>query len=267
MFVESDTTVRYDAGAGAPWADACQVPVRLDGQDDWTYLSVPITIVPLDPQPELHPASLTVGPGETATFDLTRMTSWQLREDWDGIQYAFEQAGGAFEVTQEGSILTITGADTAVPGAEDVALVSVTSHPAVPPARLILRVGAAPSTLPQGASVTQQCSQAAGSSCVITVVGGPGEVNPLPRTPLEVVEVRADGSVHRRHASSAHRRRPSWRRGRRIPRGRRAPHRSRSKTHRAAGRTPIATAGCFSICRASPGRLRASCRLPTTTAR
>ncbi len=36
--VASGTTVRYDAGAGAPWADACQVPVRLAGQDEWTYL-------------------------------------------------------------------------------------------------------------------------------------------------------------------------------------------------------------------------------------
>ena len=52
----------------------------------------PITVIPLDPQPELHPASLTVGPGETATFDLTQMTTWQLREDWDGIQYALEHA-------------------------------------------------------------------------------------------------------------------------------------------------------------------------------
>ena len=97
------------------------------------------------------------------------MTTWQLREDWDGIEYAVEQPGPTFTVSQEGSDRSpITGADTAVPGAEDVALVSVTSHPAVASARLILRVGAAPSTLPQGASVTQQCSQAAGSSCVIT---------------------------------------------------------------------------------------------------
>ncbi|WP_243075601.1 Ig-like domain-containing protein [Microbacterium sp. SS28] len=192
--LESGTSVRYDAGAGAPWADACQVPVRLDGQKDWTYLSVPITVVPVDPQPVLHPASLTVGPGETATFDLTLMTTWQLREDWDGIEYALTHTGSAFQVVQDDNIVTVTGADRAVPGAEEVALVDVASHPDVPSARLILRVGAAPSTLPQGASVTQQCSQAAGTSCAITVVGGPGEVNPLPRTPLEIVDVRATGA-------------------------------------------------------------------------
>lgn len=192
--LESGTVVRYDAGAGAPWVDACQVPVRLPGQDEWTYLSVPIVVHPRDPQPELRPGSITVGPGETATFDLKNMTTWQLREDWEGISYATEHAGTAFEVTQEGSLVTVTGADRAVPGSEEAVLVSVTSHPSVTPARLLLRVGAAPSTLPQGGSVVQQCSQAAGSSCTIPVIGAAGEVNPLPRTPLEVVGVRATGA-------------------------------------------------------------------------
>ncbi|KQP69636.1 hypothetical protein ASF40_17425 [Microbacterium sp. Leaf288] len=192
--VESGTVVRYDAGSGAPWVDACQVPVRLSGQEDWTYLSVPIVVHPRDPQPELRPASITVGPGESATFDLQNMTTWQLRPDWDGIVYATEHAGTAFEVTQEGSIVTVTGADRAVPGSEEAVLVSVTSHPSVAPARLILRVGAAPSTLPQGGSVVQQCSQAGGSSCTIPVIGAGGEVNPLPRTPLEVVGVRPTGA-------------------------------------------------------------------------
>ena len=81
-----------------------------------------------------------------------------------------------------------------MPGAEEAAIVSVTSHTAVAPVRLILRVGAAPSTLPQGGTVTQQCSQATGSSCTISVIGASGEVNPLPRTPLDVIDVRATGA-------------------------------------------------------------------------
>ncbi|GAA2002218.1 Ig-like domain-containing protein [Microbacterium ulmi] len=193
--VESGTTVRYTAGAGAPWVDACLVPVRLAGQDDWTYLSVPIIVRALDPQPVLKPASLVVGPGETVTYDLADLTTWQLqREDWGGIRYAVDFAGSAFSVSLDGSTVTVTGADRAVPGSEEVAMVSVTSHVAVAPVRLILRVGAAPSTLPQGGSVTQQCSQAAGTSCVIPVVGAGGEVNPLPRTPLQVVDVRPTGA-------------------------------------------------------------------------
>ncbi|GAB3603722.1 Ig-like domain-containing protein [Microbacterium aureliae] len=191
--VEAGTVVRYEAGAGAPWSDACRVPVRLAGQEDWTYLSVPIVIRALDPQPELRAASLTVGPGETSTFDLRVMTTWQLRADWQGIEYGLDYGGSAFEVTRSGSTLTITGADRAVPGTDEAAVVSVTSHPAVAPVRLILRVGAAPQALPRGGAVAQQCSQAAGSSCTIAVIGAAGEVNPLPGTPLEVVDVRPTG--------------------------------------------------------------------------
>lgn len=192
--VESGTTVRYDSGAGAPWVDACQVPVRIAGQSDWTYLSVPIIVNALDPQPVLRAGSLTVGPGETATFDLRNMTGWQLREDWSGIRYGLDYSGSAFEVSLSGSIVTVVGADRAVPGSEEAAVVSVTSHAAVAPVRLILRVGAAPSTLPRGGSVTQQCSQAAGSSCTISVIGAAGEVNPLPRTPLTVIAARPAGA-------------------------------------------------------------------------
>ncbi|MFG6503209.1 Ig-like domain-containing protein [Microbacterium sp. P05] len=192
--IESGTRIRYDAGAGAPWSDACQVPVRIAGTEEWTSLAVPVLITARDPQPVLRPASLTVGPGETTTFDLRTMTTWELRDDWDAIQYSADYSGGAFEVSLAGSIVTITGTDRAIPGTENAAVIGVTSHTAVTPARLILRVGAAPSTLPQGGATAQQCSQAAGSSCSITVIGTPGEVNPLPRTPLELVAVRPTGA-------------------------------------------------------------------------
>ncbi|MET0813318.1 MAG: Ig-like domain-containing protein [Microbacterium sp.] len=192
--VESGTIVRYDAGSGAPWADTCRVPVRIAGQDDWTSLFVPITVRPLDPQPELRAGSLTVGPGETHTFDLKAMTTWQLRSQWDDIAYDLAYDGTAFEVTREGSIVTVTGRDAAVPGTDEVAIVSVTSHADVAPVRLILRVGAAPSTLARGGSLSQQCSQAAGGSCVIEVVGASGEVNPLPGTPLQLFAVSDAGS-------------------------------------------------------------------------
>ncbi|MDQ1074406.1 MULTISPECIES: Ig-like domain-containing protein [Microbacterium] len=192
----SGSRVTYEAGTGSPWADACIVPVRIAGTQEWTLLSVPIGIVARDPQPELRPGSLTVGPGETATFDLRNMTSWQLgREDWNSIRYAVEYSGSAFSsVTLDDSTVTVTGADRAVPGTENAAIITVTSHNAVAPARLLLRVGAAPSTLPQGGTTSRQCSQADGSSCTIDVIGADGEVNPLPRTPLEVVGVRPTGT-------------------------------------------------------------------------
>ncbi|HWI31946.1 MAG TPA: Ig-like domain-containing protein [Microbacterium sp.] len=190
----SGTQVRYDAGLGSPWTDACTVPVRVDGQEEWTYLSVPIRIRALDPQPELRPASVTVGPGETAAFALSDMTTWQRDVADTDIAYSIEFASSAFQTRLEGGVLTITADDRAAPGTEQAAIIGVTSHTGVQPARLTLRVGPAPSVLPQGGTIAQQCSQAAGSSCEITVIGAPGEVNPLPRTPLELTAVRATGA-------------------------------------------------------------------------
>jgi hypothetical protein len=192
------TTIRYDAGQGAPWADACIVPVRTTGdgvaRHDWTFLSVPIRIRALAPQPELRAAAVVVGPGETASYDLKTMTTWQGRTDWDHVAYSVTPPGSSFQVVLKGTTLTVTGADTATPGAEDAALIGITSHPGVAPARLVLRVGAAPSTLPQGGTAAGRCTEAAGSSCTITVVGATGEVNPLPRTPLRVVSASADAA-------------------------------------------------------------------------
>ena len=102
---------------GAPWVDACQVPVRIAGQDDWTYLSVPIIVRALDPQPELRAGSMTVGPGETATFDLRNMTTLAAAR-------GLGAASGTPSTTparrsrsrSTGSIVTVVGADRAVPG-------------------------------------------------------------------------------------------------------------------------------------------------------
>lgn len=190
---DAGTLVRYRAGQGAPWADSCRVPVRVAGGTDWTYLSVPIAVSAAEPQPTLSAASLTVAPGETATYDLVRLTGWQSRADWAAIRYQVDDVAASFDVALAGSVLTIVGHDDAVPGAEEYVVVNVTSHAAVAPARLTLRVGAAPPSLPAGGSVVQQCTQSAGASCAVTVVGALGEVNPLAGTSLELVEVRPTG--------------------------------------------------------------------------
>jgi hypothetical protein len=194
---ESGTTVRYDAAEGAPWADACIVPVRIanaPGHQDWTYVSVPIRIRALAPQPELRASALVVGPGQTVAYDLKTMTTWQGRTDWGHVAYAVTPPGSSFDMALKGTTLTITGADTATPGSEDAAIIAITSHPGVAPARLVLRVGTAPSTLPQGGTAAARCSEATGSSCTFAVVGATGEVNPLPRTPLHVVSATAEAS-------------------------------------------------------------------------
>ena len=181
------TGIRYTAGAGAPWTDACLVPVRLVGGDAWTVLAIPVAVTPLTPQPTLAPASLEVAPGDTYVYDLTAMTTW--RGAAEAIQYRIAGTAASFTLTLDGTQLTVRAADNAAPGAVEGVTVEVTSHPGVTPARITLRVGAAPSTLPQGGQLTQTCSQASGSSCAVDVVGASGEVNPLPGTPLQVVSV------------------------------------------------------------------------------
>jgi hypothetical protein len=184
------TKITYTAGEGAPWTDACVVTVRLAGQHEWTTLSVPIAVTALAPVPVLAPASITVSPGDTTTYDLKTLTTWQGRPDWSKIAYSEQYAGRDFTVHRSGAEVTVTAQDAAVPGSEEVAVIGVTSHPGVAPARLILRVGPAPSALPKAGTVAQTCSQADGSSCTIEVIGAAGESNPLPKTPMTLAGVQ-----------------------------------------------------------------------------
>ena len=185
----SGTRLEYRAGRGAPWDDSCIAPVRLAGQGAYTYLSVPIRVTPEVPQPILSAASVTVSPGETVTYDLAKMTSWAGAADQAAVRYATSPEAPDFSVRQDGQRLTIIGNDDAAVGRDEQVTVSITSHQGVVPATLTVRVGPLPSELPSGGTYTKVCSQAQGDSCEITVVGGPGEDNPFPRTPLTVASV------------------------------------------------------------------------------
>ncbi|MFW2512694.1 Ig-like domain-containing protein [Demequina sp. SO4-13] len=187
--VVAGTTLRYTAGTGEPYTDTCLVPVTLSGQEDSTVLPVPIVIIADDPQPILTGASLELSPGDTASFDVARMVSWPPGAAARPVEYTTEYTGQHFEVSRNGTLLTITARDIAVPGRQDAVTVSLPSDPGTRAASLSLEVGPAPSELPKGGTVVQRCSQAEGSSCTITVSGAEGEVNPLPSTPLELVAV------------------------------------------------------------------------------
>ena len=107
------TGIRYTAGAGAPWTDACLVPVRLGGGDAWTVLAIPVAVTPLTPQPTLAPASLEVAPGDTYVYDLTAMTTWRGAAEATRTIYVLE--GGApkpVEVTvgiTDGKLTEVSG--------------------------------------------------------------------------------------------------------------------------------------------------------------
>ncbi|MEV8360172.1 Ig-like domain-containing protein [Microbacterium sp. NPDC076895] len=184
------TTLRYTAGPGAPWNDTCAIQARRVGAQDWTVLTIRFLIEAEAPQPILSAASRTLSPGQTETYDLQQMTTWTGAPNWSSLQFAVEAPGDQFKVSLTGSRLEVTGVDNANPGRTEVVLVRLVSHPDTEPAALTLVVGPAPSTLPKAGTVTQQCSQAGGTtSCEIPVVGVAGEVNPLPGTPLRLASV------------------------------------------------------------------------------
>ncbi len=186
----SGTTVTYSAGHGPPWNDTCVVAVRLATQDHDTVLAVPVRVIPIDPRPELHGAAVALGPGQTTTYDLAQMTTWERHDDRGSLRPAAAYGGDQFEVVQNGTLLTITAKDASRPGRRDGVVITLPDHPDTAAATLTLTVGPAPSALPKGGTASRQCSQADGvTSCAIPVVGTPGEVNPLPRTPLELVSV------------------------------------------------------------------------------
>lgn len=186
----SGTVVTYAAGDGAPWADGCTVSVRIAGTEPWTFLTSPIRVNPKAPQPDLQAAAVTVAPGETKTVDLQQMVTWPGGQVGDPVSLAFDFAGASLQAHAEGNTVTVTAADDARPGTQERATVSATSHDDVEPTSLTFTVGEAPSQLPRGGTASQLCRTTEGSSCDILVVGIPGEMNPLPRTPLELVSVQ-----------------------------------------------------------------------------
>jgi len=189
------TSVRYSAGQGAPYTDTCLVPVLIDGEDDPTVLPVPITIIAEIPQPILTGAAIELSPGDTTTFNLTSMVSWPTGAAARPVQIEAVYRDAMFDVSREGTVLTISARSReAIPGGADAVTVSLSSDPDTAPVSLTLEVGPAPSELPKGATVAQTCSQATGTGCTVSVIGGSGEVNPLPDVPLELVSVSASAA-------------------------------------------------------------------------
>ncbi|MDI2098540.1 Ig-like domain-containing protein [Ruicaihuangia caeni] len=186
----SGTRVEYRAGQGAPWSDSCTVPVRLNGQTEYTDLVVPLTVVPPEPQPELRPASLTHSPAATPIeYDLRQMVEWNGREDWQSLRFIAEYSGDQFTVEQRGATLVLSALDTASPGRENTVAVRLPSHPAAAPALITLKVGPAPTELPKGGTTARECRASEGTSCLIDVIGAPGEANLYRSTPLQLASV------------------------------------------------------------------------------
>src|SRR5690606_30735898 len=154
----------YNADREAPWSDTCTIRVRLVEQNTYTVLSIPINIIPDASVVQLNPLTRTIAPGETQTLELTDMVSWQggLAGEISSLVWQVAQIGGSFEVTASGSTLQVLARADAVPGAQQIANVSV-SGAGESQAALTLRVGEAAPDTPQGATVALQCT--VGSAC------------------------------------------------------------------------------------------------------
>ncbi|MCL2515105.1 MAG: Ig-like domain-containing protein, partial [Microbacteriaceae bacterium] len=188
--ITADGTLTYNAGLRAPWTDACTIEVQTLTQKDFTKIAIPIEITPLQPEPQLRPASLTESPGQPALhYDLAQMVTWLDHEnEIPSMDYAVAYSGTQFTVVRQGSEVVVTAKDDARPGTVEQATVTLPGHPGVT-ATITLKVGPVASQRPAGGSTTLSCSEANGTSCTTTVVGLSDEINAFPGTPLQVVGV------------------------------------------------------------------------------
>lgn len=170
----------YSAGREAPWADTCLVPVRLVGQERWSYIDVPVGIRPAEPQLLLSSIAHTVAPGASADFDLyANMASWEGGREGDprSLEFRTVYSGSAFVVTQKGASLNVEARADARPGTSETVTVSVPQYGG-PSASIRLVVAQAPPDAPRGATFTRQCVVTS-PSCAIDLVGVAGEYDPF----------------------------------------------------------------------------------------
>ena len=179
------TSVTYNAGSGKPFTDSCIVPVRISGTVEYTALSVPIEVIPENPQPELSKRQITVVPGRSynQVFDLWDMTSWYDNEDFSSLDYQYDYSGSSFEIIQDNNELDITAFGASRPGATEIATISISNYPETEPAALTLVVGQSPNDAPIGGTLSKEC-QASDAECVMPISDIVGEFNPYPDRPL-----------------------------------------------------------------------------------
>ena len=186
--VSSGTVIEYSAGSGNPWSDFCDVQVKVTGSNDpFTTIMVPIKVIPTNPEPTLLGRQLTVLPGDenAQTTELKTMTTWEGRTETDknSLQYVFEGGKDLFDISKQGTVLTIKVFPGAKAGESRKVKISIANHPGTAPVYLVLIVGQLPNNLPTGATLTLECGvNDAISSCTTTSAdlnNGPGAYNPF----------------------------------------------------------------------------------------
>lgn len=186
--LESGYTIRYTAGQGAPYADACVVPVRLAGQDFSTPLLVPIQVEAEAPIPLLKDASRDVIPDPQLapqTIDLMSMVTWAgLKTDDPNVAFDVSLPDPTvFDSSYDPAtrVVTFAAKGSAVPGTRAsivVRFAGPTYGTSTEQGTIALTVGATPNQLPRGGSTSTECSIPDGpAGCSVSVIGLPGEYN------------------------------------------------------------------------------------------
>lgn len=187
----SGTTLTYVAGEGAPWQDACAVSIRTRREQGFTVLSVPVKILPKDPQPTLLAASIEASPGSRlVTYDLNQMVDWHGGAA-GSAELLVVGTPSLFTLSQRGNLITVAANADATPSRVETVQVMLGNFPEVLAAPLTLTVGPAAGSAPRGGVARQDCSAAGGStSCTIVVVGPSvqGQTNFAPESALTLVE-------------------------------------------------------------------------------
>lgn len=161
--VKSGTVIEYSAGGDAPWTDFCDVQIKVTGStEDFTTILVPIKVIPTNPEPTLSGRQLTIVPGEEnkQVTELKTMTAWEgkTEADKDSLQYVLKGGEDLFDITRDGTEVTIKLKGNAPVGAIRKVKVSIANHPKTEAVELVLIVGQLPNNPPVGATLTLECS-------------------------------------------------------------------------------------------------------------
>lgn len=194
-------TISYTPNAGAPFTDACLVPVKLDFQKTYTALLIPIAVVPEKPVPSFNSASLSgLLPGissDVHTLDLTTMVAWDGPQDNANLAFTIDKPDPSkFTTTMEGTTLSVR-AKGGVPGGTR-AVVGVHfagSYASVTSVGVVnLTTSAPPPSFPKGGSTSVTCRITDGSCPAVNVIGLKGESNELKDGKLTVVSSVGDSA-------------------------------------------------------------------------
>ncbi|MFD4420386.1 Ig-like domain-containing protein [Agromyces sp. NPDC058484] len=152
---------------------------------------IPIQVEAIDDQPPAFTGGvIDFEPGQSKTIDLVKLTNYPYPDAIDELEFrVLQPEPDGFELSLDGSDLTITTAEATPSGTRQAASIAVADASGVgSPGRVELRV--VPSTRPLAQPNADIAAAARGRTTTIDVLENDRATNPFPATPLRVVGVR-----------------------------------------------------------------------------